>query len=54
MKHHSPPQKRLFRCTVCGALTPATKHPGEKTRPGHIKTMWCYKCKEKTDHIQVD
>ena len=48
-----PPQKRLFRCPVCGALSPATKQFG-RTEPGHIKCMWCWRCKEETDHIQID
>lgn len=46
-------QKRLFACPVCGTVAPATKYHG-KTKPGHIKTMWCHICKAETDHIQID
>ena len=47
-----PLNMRYFRCTVCGADTPAPNHR-RITAPGHIKTMWCYKCKAVTDHYQV-
>ena len=44
---------RQFCCVVCGAVVPATKtyHRG-LTRNGHIKTMYCYRCRKVTDHIQ--
>lgn len=48
-----PPQIRLFRCPVCGKLTPATKIKGQ-TAAGHIKTMYCYGCKEIRDTVQID
>lgn len=46
-------QKRFFRCTVCGAISPATKRQC-LTRPGHIKTMYCYQCRDTTEHEQVE
>lgn len=47
------PQIRTFRCTVCGTRMVATKARG-KTGIGHIKHMWCFMCKERTEHIQID
>ena len=46
-------QKRLFCCCQCGTLTPATK-TRHKTSTGHIKTMYCYVCKERTNHKQLE
>ena len=45
------PQLRDFVCPVCGAVITIPKHRGQ-TSPGHIKTMYCYRCKAITDHIQ--
>lgn len=45
------PQVRYFVCTVCGSRTPATKWKG-KTVAGHVKTMYCYRCRKITDQIQ--
>ena len=44
---------RTFVCPVCGAVVPATKTQGI-TVAGHIKTMWCYSCREVRDFLQVD
>ena len=45
------PQLRDMVCPVCGTVTTVTKTKG-RTHPGHIKTMYCYRCKAVTDHIQ--
>ena len=45
--------KRIFRCNVCGATFPATKTKGA-THYGHIKDMYCFKCKTIQKCTQVD
>jgi len=45
------PQVRYFRCTVCDAVMPATKWRGTTTA-GHVKTMYCYRCRQRTDQVQ--
>ena len=45
---YRPPQIRHFRCLTCGARNVATKMQG-KTYPGHIKTMYCYRCRKERD-----
>ena len=52
-RSHKPPQIRYFRCLVCGAQNPATKCQG-RTSPGHIKTMYCFRCREDRDQEQMD
>lgn len=52
-RSHLPPQVRWFTCPVCGALNPATKAEGRAHR-GHIKTMYCYRCREERDQEQTD
>lgn len=54
-KHKDPRrlQSRTFICPDCGTEAPASKWWGI-TRPGHIKTMWCYHCQKETEHIQLE
>ena len=47
-------QMRLFRCEECGTVAPATKRRNKRTAIGHIKTMWCYVCREVRDHVQIE
>lgn len=44
---------RVFKCPVCGAIMTATKR-GHKTGLGHIKDMWCWRCKETRKFEQID
>lgn len=44
---------RYFKCPVCGVVVTATKTDGS-SYTGHIKTMYCYKCKVDRDYIQFD
>lgn len=53
MNHPRKMQQRLFRCQTCGTEQDAPKVRG-RTPPGHIKTMYCYKCQFRTNHIQID
>lgn len=53
MRNRKPPQVRDFRCQVCGEAVQATKRPDRRTSPGHIKHMWCIKCKDETPHVQI-
>ena len=52
-KSRNPPQVRLFQCPSCGRFVPATKMKS-RTVIGHIKTMYCFFCREEQDFIQVD
>lgn len=42
---------RLFCCPVCCETMLIPKH--RKTAKGHIKTMWCWKCRTVRDFIQI-
>lgn len=46
-------QKRVFVCAACGAEAPAIKRKG-RTKPGHIKHMYCIRCREITEHQQIE
>ena len=48
------PQVRWFRCAVCGEKAPAAKGKGARTSPGHIKHMWCIRCRAVTEHRQEE
>lgn len=53
MKNRLPPQLRDFRCCECGVVVTATKKLNRTTGPGHVKDMWCFRCKKETPHIQI-
>ena len=44
---------RHFRCPECGAVFPVSKMV-RRTGGGHIKTMYCYKCRAERDFEQID
>lgn len=44
---------RFFKCPECGIVICAPKLKYHMTSEGHIKTMWCFKCKEERDFEQV-
>lgn len=43
---------RMFQCPECGEIVYASKRK-RMTGVGHIKTMWRWKCKAETDHVQI-
>ena len=45
--------KRIFRGTECGTTFPATKARG-LSHYGHVKHMYCFKCKVTRMCIQID
>lgn len=47
------PQVRIFECPICGNRTPATKYMGV-SKPPHVKTMWCWGCKDERDLVQIE
>lgn len=44
---------RIFKCSQCGMTFPASKTKGV-SHYGHLKHMYCYKCKKETPCVQVD
>lgn len=38
--------ERSFRCPDCGVVVTAYKKSSRRTAQGHIKHMYCYKCKD--------
>lgn len=39
-----------FHCLQCKSVTPLARY-GHRER-GHIKDIWCYKCKDVTKHLE--
>lgn len=46
-------QLRVFRCPVCRETIVAPKRL-YMTGVGHVKTMWCWRCKDVRDFKQVE
>lgn len=44
---------RYFKCPVCGAILTAPRRHGH-THPGHVKTMYCFVCRQERDFVQTD
>ena len=40
-------------CKECNSKMIIPRPVNHKRPEGHIKTMWCYKCKKKTDFIET-
>lgn len=39
-------------CPECGTKMFVPRGKGQKRSVGHIKDMWCYKCKEKRKFVE--
>jgi hypothetical protein len=43
-----------FYCTKCGNRSMSLpRQNGRYREPGHLKRLWCYKCKEEINHAEV-
>nr|DAG39597.1 MAG TPA: Putative zinc ribbon domain [Bacteriophage sp.] len=47
------PAIRIFECQECGFRQPATKWRGT-SNAGHVKDMYCVRCKKDTKHTQIE
>lgn len=45
---------RYFKCPECSVIITAPKSKSKGSEKGHIKTMYCYKCKQKRDFVLID
>lgn len=45
--------ERTFKCPNCNTIHKAFKKSSRRTAIGHIKHMYCYKCKEIVGMEQV-
>ena len=45
--------ERRFECPICKEKVTAYKKSSRRTKAGHIKHMWCYKCKAIQGFIQI-
>lgn len=45
--------ERCFKCPKCNSVIIAYKKSSRRTAPNHIKTMYCYKCKDVEDFVQL-
>ena len=41
-----------LKCQECGELMYVPRFKGRKRKDGHIKTMYCWKCKKITQHTE--
>jgi hypothetical protein len=41
-----------FVCTECGNIIPLPRRLRENKAEGHVKHVYCFKCKTKTKHIE--
>lgn len=48
-----PVTMRDFQCPECSEKISVPKKSSRRTSVGHIKDMWCWKCKETRKFIQI-
>ena len=48
-----PMSERIFECPDCKTKMIAYKQSNRKTKEGHVKDLWCYKCKDFKKFIQL-
>ena len=41
-----------LHCLSCGASMPIPRRIGRLREKNHIKTMWCYRCRRKSQFIE--
>ena len=46
-------QKTFLKCSCCGSIIPIQRKLGKMKKKGHIKTIYCPKCKAETQHIEL-
>lgn len=45
--------ERIFECPECGVHLTAYKSRSFFTSEGHVKTMWCYRCRTDRNMVQL-
>lgn len=40
-------------CSECGNRVSIWRKKHKQKEDRHVKTMWCYKCKKETNHIEI-
>ena len=45
--------QRKFKCPECGYVLFAFKRASQKTPKGHLKKLWCPRCKDEHNFIQL-
>ena len=43
----------FLECEICGNKTSIQRRMANQKKKGHIKHLYCYKCKERTPHIEL-
>lgn len=45
-------QRKLLRCLECGAIFPIWRRLSSNRARGHVKHLWCYRCRKRTPHVE--
>ena len=51
MSNKIPVRKTMLECTKCHNLVEIFRKKSKMKEKGHIKHFYCYKCKERTAHL---
>ena len=43
-----------LECAMCGFVSTIQRRDSKNRAKGHIKHLWCPKCKERTAHVELD
>lgn len=50
---HGPMAEVRLRCQNCGNETMIWRRKGRLKEPNHVKHLWCFKCRDRTAHVEV-
>ncbi len=53
-KHMRMTIQKSLKCRPCKNVQIIYRVRGNNRKRGHIKTIYCYKCKKKTPHIELN
>lgn len=41
-----------LKCSICGEWIPIHRKVGQARPKGHVKHLWCIKCRDRTPHVE--
>jgi hypothetical protein len=49
---HAQTMISRLRCSRCGSVFPIHRQWSNRRKNGHVKTVWCVRCKARTQHLE--
>lgn len=53
-KNNRTTNETYLRCSGCNNITSIQRIKGRARKSGHEKHLWCFRCKDRTKHIEIN